>query len=349
MTSRLRAFSVAGAALAGVGALVIATPTLDVNPDPAATLGASPVSTAFQLMSKDNYNGKGNSGRDDDDDDDDYEYYSDDDDDDDEEDDDDDDDDDGGFGGGIGSFVTDFLANNQADVLAVTAMIPVIYLGPIAVGNSLLANAYYNGYEGSAAGVEGIVSYVTSQIGVPPADLVQSLVLSVTSIIPQINIGPVAVGNALLATAYFDGYNGSATGLPGVISYVTSQLGVQAAPAAVTVSSVAAPAAVTVGSVAAPSSAGQSDDAPVSRTAVSVPALVASQDSDTTAVSAADKPAATDAVADIDTAGSTARAAESTARATGRGPAATKAGSPSGQSKARSARSAAARSGGGES
>jgi hypothetical protein len=42
-------------------------------------------------------------------------------------------------------------------------------------------------------------------------------------------------------------------------------------------------------------------------------------------------------VADIDTAGSTARAAESTARATGRGPAATKAGSPSGQSKARSA------------
>lgn len=347
MTSRLRAFSVAGAALAGVGALVIATPALDVNPDPAATLGASPVSTAFQLVSKDNYAGNGNGNSDDDDDEYEYEYehYS-------NSDDDDDDDDDGGFGGGIGSFITDFLANNQADVLAVTAMIPVIYLGPVAVGNSLLANAYYNGYEGSAAGVEGIVSYVTSQIGVPPADLVQGLVLSVTSIIPQVNIGPVAVGNALLATAFFDGYNGSATGLPGVISYVTSQLGVQAAPAAVTVSSVAAPAAVTVGSVAAPSSVDQSADTPVSRTAVSAPAFVALQDSDTPAVSGADKPAETAAVADGDTASSTAPAAESnagslsTARATGRAPAAAKAGSPSGQSKGRSARSASARSGG---
>jgi hypothetical protein len=341
MTGRLRAFSVAGAALAGVGALVIATPTLDVTPDPATTFGASPVSTAFQLVSKDNYVGKGNSGQDDDDDDDDNENhsYSDDDDDD------DDGDDDGGFGGGIGAFVTDFLANNQAEVLAVTAMIPVIYLGPIAVGNSLLATAYYNGYDGSAAGVDGVLSYVTSQIGVPPADLVQDLVLSVTSMVPQFNIGPVAVGNALLATAYFDGYDGSATGLPGVISYVTSQLGVQAAPAA-----------VTVGAVTALSSAKQSDDAPASRTAVSVAEPVGSQDSGTTAVSAADKGvAARNAVADVDTASSTAPAAESnadsvsTARATGRGPAAAKAGVPSGQSKARSARSAAARSGGGES
>jgi hypothetical protein len=329
MTTGLRAVAGAGAALATIGALVIASPTSDVNPDLATDLAASPVSTAFQLVSKDNYVGKGNSGRDDDDDDDD-EYYSD-----------DDDDDDGGFGAGIGSFITDFLANNQADVLAVTAMIPVIYLGPVAVGNSLLANAYYNGYGGSAAGVEGVLSYVASQIGVPPADLVQGLVLSVTSMIPQFNIGPVAVGNAVLATAYFDGYEGSATGLPGVVSYVTSQLGVQAAPAAVTVSA-----------VTATSNAIQSDDAPVSRTAVSVPASVASQDSDITAVSGADKPAETDSVADVDPAGSTAAAAErnagdvSTTRSTGRAPAAAKAGSLGGQSKARSARSASARSGG---
>jgi hypothetical protein len=213
------------------------------------------------------------------------------------------------------------------------------------VGNSLLAAAYYNGYDGSAAGVDGVISYVTSQIGVPPADLVQDLVLSVTSMVPQFNIGPVAVGNALLATAYFDGYDGSATGLPGVISYVTSQLGVQAAPAA-----------VTVGAVTATSSAIPSADAPASRTVVSVAEPVGSQASDTTAVSAADKPvSARNAVADVDTASSTAPAAESnadtasTARATGRGPAAAKAGVPSGQSKARSARSAAARSGGGES
>ncbi|HCA52682.1 MAG TPA: hypothetical protein DEP24_07180, partial [Mycobacterium sp.] len=146
-------------------------------------------------------------------------------------DDDDDDDHHGWGGGGFGSFVTDFLANNQAEVIAVTAMIPVFNLGPVAVGNSLLANAYYDGYNGSAAGVDGVVSYVTSQIGVPPADLVQGLVLGATSLIPRFNLGPVAVGNSLLATAYYSGYNGSATGIPGLVSYVTSELGIQAAPA----------------------------------------------------------------------------------------------------------------------
>ena len=112
-------------------------------------------------------------------------------------------------------------------------MIPVFNIGPVAVGNSLLANAYYDGYNGSATGVDGVVSYVTSQIGVPPADLVQGLVLGATSLVPRFNLGPVAVGNSLLATAYFSGYNGSATGIPGLVSYVTSQLGIQAAPAPV--------------------------------------------------------------------------------------------------------------------
>jgi hypothetical protein len=160
--------------------------------------------------------------------------------------DDDDEDDDRGRGrgswfggiGNIGSFITDYLDNNQAQVLSVTAMIPVFNLGPVPVGNSLLANAYYDGYNGSAVGVPGVVSYVTSQLGTTPTNILQGVVLGVTSLTPRINIGPVAIGNGLLATAYFSGYNGSATGLPGVVSYVTSQLGIQAAPA----SAVRAPA-----------------------------------------------------------------------------------------------------------
>ena len=113
----------------------------------------------------------------------------------------------------------------------------------------MLANAYYSGYNGSAVGVDGVVSYVTSQIGVPPADLVQGLVLSATALIPRFNVGPVTVGNSLLANAYFSGYNGSATGVPGLVSYVTSQLGVQATPApagAVNAASVKASAAAAV-------------------------------------------------------------------------------------------------------
>jgi hypothetical protein len=228
-----------GVALATVGALIATTPAAIGNaavPTPEAT----PVAADIDLLSHskgggwkvkgDVYIGYFGAGSDDDDDDDD-EYqgngYSDDDDDD------DDDDRDGWGGGGFGSFVTDFLANNQAEVIAVTAMIPVFNIGPVAVGNSLLANAYYDGYNGSATGVDGVVSYVTSQIGVPPADLVQGLVLGATSLVPRFNLGPVAVGNSLLATAYFSGYNGSATGIPGLVSYVTSQLGIQAAPAPV--------------------------------------------------------------------------------------------------------------------
>jgi len=229
MTTSTRPFAVTGAALVAAGALFVATPMIDVNNDVSAT-GVTSLTTSVQLVSY---------WEDRDDDDDDYyvdsgtqvgsvAYHSD-----------DDEDDDHGRGrgswfggiGNIGSFITDYLDNNQAQVLSVTAMIPVFNLGPVPVGNSLLANAYYDGYNGSAVGVPGVVSYVTSQLGTTPTNILQGVVLGVTSLTPRINIGPVAIGNGLLATAYFSGYNGSATGLPGVVSYVTSQLGIQAAPA----------------------------------------------------------------------------------------------------------------------
>ena len=250
MTNSTRPFAVTGAALVAAGALFVATPTIDVDNDVSAT-GITSLSTSVQLVSH---------WEDRDDDDDDYyvdpgtqvgsvAYHSDYDD--------DDDDDDRGRGswfggiGNIGSFVTDYLDNNQAQVLSVTAMIPVFNLGPVPVGNSLLANAYYDGYNGSAVGVPGVVSYVTSQLGTTPTNILQGVVLGVTSLTPRINIGPVAIGNGLLATAYFSGYNGSATGLPGVVSYVTSQLGIQAAPASAARASVASVVAARSASVAA--------------------------------------------------------------------------------------------------
>lgn len=240
MTTNIRPFALTGAALVATGALFVATPTIDFNHGAAAP-GMASTSSAFQLMS----HSESEYGSDDSDDawyldpnaqvgavayssydnDDDDDYYGngggr--------------DDHDGWFGGigNIGSFITDYLDNNQAQVLSVTAMIPVFNLGPVPVGNSLLANAYYTGYNGSAVGVPGVVSYVTSQLGTTPTNILQGVVLGLTSLTPRINIGPVAIGNSLLATAYFSGYNGSATGLPGVISYVTSQLGIQAVPAA---------------------------------------------------------------------------------------------------------------------
>jgi hypothetical protein len=245
MTNSTRPFAVTGAALVAAGALFVATPTIDVNNDVSAT-GVTSLTTSVQLVSYWE------------DDDDDYyvdsgtqvgsvAYHS------------DDDDDDHGRGrgswfggiGNIGSFITDYLDNNQAQVLSVTAMIPVFNLGPVPVGNSLLANAYYDGYNGSAVGVPGVVSYVTSQLGTTPTNILQGVVLGVTSLTPRINIGPVAIGNGLLATAYFSGYNGSATGLPGVVSYVTSQLGIQAAPASAVRASATSVVAARTASVAA--------------------------------------------------------------------------------------------------
>jgi hypothetical protein len=229
--------------LASAGALIVATPNIGASPVAGGDVAVG-TAAAVDLVSHSEGYGPGinqglgyRSWSDDDDDDDDDEGY------DDRDDDDNDDDDEYGFSGNIGTIVTDCLAANQADVLAVTATIPTFNLGPVAVGNALLATAYYTGYNGSAAGLEGVVSYVSSQLGTPPADIVASLVLAVTSMTPQINIGPVAVGNGLLANAYISGYNGSGTGLPGLISYVTAELGIQAPPAsAVKAAATVAPA-----------------------------------------------------------------------------------------------------------
>lgn len=266
MTSGLRTSIASAAVFAGIGALVITTPAMGAQLQ-AATVSTAKISslvTPFELLSKSESKGQGASYSDDESDD--NHHYGDG----------HSDDDEGGIGG-VGNFVADFLAANQAQVLAVTAMIPVFYVGPVAVGNSLLATAYYDGYNGSAPGLQGVVSYVTSQFGVPPTDIVQGLVLGLTSLVPQFNIGPVAVGNSLLATAYFDGFNGSATGLAGVIAYVTSQLGLQALPgAAVSVSPVpvrpAAAVAVSRVAVAAPAAAQDRNEKTTAADAVEVSA-----------------------------------------------------------------------------
>ena len=127
--------SLAGTALVSAGALVFATPAINANAAPAPMPNLTVASPAIALLS----NGHGYGyGHDDHDDDDDYYYgygY-----DDSHADGDDDGHGWGGFGG-IGSFITDFLANNQDEVLSVTAMIPTFYLGPLAAGNCVLANA----------------------------------------------------------------------------------------------------------------------------------------------------------------------------------------------------------------
>ena len=325
MTTKIRPFMSAGAALASVGALVIATPSVAAQMD-LATASASDsdsLNPAYELLSKKSqWQGLASFGYDDDDDDDDdddHHGYGD-----------DDDDDDGGFG--FGGSIADFLANNQAEVLAVTALIPVFYLGPVAVGNSLLATAYYDGYNGSAPGLEGVVSYVTSQFGVPPTNIVEGVVLGLTSLIPQFNIGPVAVGNSLLATAYFSGYNGSATGLPGVISYVTSQLGLQTPPGGA--EAVSVPAAAAVAEVSSPVTAPATVS--LSRTAIVQPA--ASQKGDDENDGADTVQGAGSGDNDTSAVATEPKADTAAQRSSGRA-ASAKAGS--GQAKERSARSAA--------
>ena len=332
MPRSVRSLSLAGTALASVGALVFATPAISANAAPAPALNLTAASPAIALLSSDHGYGYGH----DDSDDDDHYYgsgYS--------HVDGDDDDDHGwgGFGGfgGIGSFITDFLANNQDEVLAVTAMIPTFYLGPVAVGNSLLANAYYNGYEGSGTGVEGVIAYVTGQFALPQGDLVQSVVLGLTSLVPQFNIGPVAVGNSLLASAYFNGYNDSATGLPGVISYVTDQLGLQTPPAA---AAVEAPAATLVASEAV--SAAESVPAALSAAAAPVASpgssvaevAIAGASDDADAVVAA----ATDVAEEASAVGASTADSASAGRSSGRGAASAKAGGNDGGAKTRATR-----------
>ena len=134
-----------------------------------------------------------------------------------------------GFGNIFG-LIGNFLANNQAQVEAFAAGVPTFYLGPIQLGQGVLASAFYSGYNGSAAGLPGVLAYVTSQIG-DVKTFIKNAVLTVTQLIPSIPLGPVWVGGGRLATAFFDGYNGSAVGLAGIISYVTASLGLQAPPA----------------------------------------------------------------------------------------------------------------------
>ena len=156
-----------------------------------------------------------------------------------------------GFGNIIG-MIGNFLANNQAEVVAFAAGVPTFYLGPVQLGQGVLADAFYNGYNGSAAGLPGVVAYVTGQIGDVQA-FVKNMVLTVTQLIPAIPLGPVWVGGGRLANAFFDGYNGSAVGLAGIISYVTASLGLQTPPAtpaaAVTASKTAASSTAAVASL----------------------------------------------------------------------------------------------------
>lgn len=135
----------------------------------------------------------------------------------------------GGFGNIFG-MIGNFLVNNQAQVEAFAAGVPTFYLGPVQLGQGVLASAFYNGYNGSATGLPGVIAYVTSQIG-DVTTFIKNTVLSITGMIPAIPLGPVWVGGGRLATAFFDGYNGSATGLAGIISYVTASLGLQTPPA----------------------------------------------------------------------------------------------------------------------
>ena len=133
-----------------------------------------------------------------------------------------------GFGNIFG-MIGNFLANNQAEVEAFAAGVPTFYLGPVQLGQGVLASAFYSGYNGSATGLPGVLAYVTSQIG-DVQTFIKNAVLTVTQLIPSIPLGPVWVGGGRLATAFFDGYNGSATGLAGIISYVTASLGLQTPP-----------------------------------------------------------------------------------------------------------------------
>lgn len=330
MSNNIRPLALTGATLASIGALVVTTPAISANAATAPNPALMPVSPVVALLSHDGGNGKSNGyaygyGYDDDDD---YGY----------DDDDDDDDDNRGGGGGFGNFIADFLANNQEQVLAVTALIPTFYLGPVAVGNAVLATAYYSGYEGSEAGLAGVLAYVVGQFTAPSTDLVQNLVLGVTSLIPQFNIGPVAVGNSLLATAYFNGYDGSAVGLPGLVSYVTSQLGLQA-PAA------GAAIAPPVTALDADSTRVVVNAAPA---AAAVKAAVPDSGDDDEAADGHD-PAVevTTAVSDTDASDDDAgkAGAGSAGRSGGRGSLSAKTGDSGGSAKARTGRSA--RSGGG--
>lgn len=157
-----------------------------------------------------------------------------------------------GLAGAI-KLLTAIITQNQILVQQIASHTPAGSVGPIAIGGGLLANAYYSGYQGSKAGIPGILAYVASQLhsahpaasikaggtNLPPA-LLKALILSATAKTPTSQIGPVTVGGGVLAHAYFDGYNGSPTGLPGVISYVRHEIRTPKSSAASTAPSAAA-------------------------------------------------------------------------------------------------------------
>jgi hypothetical protein len=236
-----------GAAFAVVGALIAATPTIGANHDLAlaSAPGLASVSSAFQLLSKSEWegsgsewhgNGSGNgfhgngSGTG---------SHSDAEDEGEDEGDDDHHHGGGGSFAGLGAMITSYLDANQAQVLSFSAMVPQFSVFGVTVGDSSLANAYYTGIDDGTGtlvtGVDGVLAYVASQRGVSPANLLGSVVLSVTSMTPKINLGPLTVGHGLLAGAYINGYDsgsGNVKGFPGIISYVTDELGLQSAPVA---------------------------------------------------------------------------------------------------------------------
>lgn len=125
--------------------------------------------------------------------------------------------------GGLGQLGNNYLDANQASVLAFTAKLPTLMLGPVAIGGGRLANAYYFGYNGSPTGNAGVGAYIISQIttNLSLTNLVKNFVLGLTGNIPKFYLGPVQVGGGLLADAWFNGYGG-ATGPGGVFNYITS-------------------------------------------------------------------------------------------------------------------------------
>lgn len=133
----------------------------------------------------------------------------------------------------MGQIATGLLNFNQTNMLAFTAQIPTLMIGPVAIGNGHLANAYYFGYEGSPAGIAGVGAYLfgTLQTDLSLPALVKAVVLGLTSNIPKFYLGPVQVGGGLLADAWFNGYGG-ATGFSGVVNYVTAQISPPAAAGA---------------------------------------------------------------------------------------------------------------------
>lgn len=269
MNSQTKPMMASGLGLATAAAMVASAVALPIAHS-VANVPLPVLSTAFTLVDHDHgwdsdeYQGNGNGGFwSDSDGDDSYTttgYYEDD----------DEDGDHHGRRGSIFNLIGNFLTNNQAQVEAFAAGVPTFYLGPVQLGQGVLASAFYTGYNGSATGLPGVLAYVTSQIGDVTA-FIKTAVLAVTGMIPAIPLGPVWVGGSRLANAFFDGYNGSATGVAGIISYVTASLGLQTAPATPAAAKTVAAKTVAASAVASlPQTA-----ASVATVAVSAPKAVA--------------------------------------------------------------------------